>query len=348
MSYVRAVAGLPLSGVRQQIWKHRSFVAAPTEPYVCAGVAPATDQAMAGDVFRGLAEACALGRWLDRHPATKLLHAHSRVGHFAAALAARRRGVPVLLHLHKLCGHPGVYRFLARFCRGRLVFNSIRTAVWTGIDPRTATVLHPFIQWPRQPAPPAGTGRLVAAGALVPVKRLDVLIEAVRRLRSAGENLPLVIFGRSTQPPDAKHQRIIEKLAASVPRIEFRDHARNWCDELRSEDIFVHTADREAFGIVILEAFALGCRVLVPEGVFAPELGLTRSPTGLASFRGEAAGLAEAIQVMRAVKPDASAWWAERRALADGFTAGGAAPSLAELYTSASRQTRCAAVGQAQ
>jgi glycosyltransferase involved in cell wall biosynthesis len=174
----------------------------------------------------------------------------------------------------------------------------------------------------------------VAAGNYVPVKQFDRLIGAVQELRRRGIGVPLILYGRTKPPVDPAHQRRLEALAAATPGVELRDHDPQWRDALRGEDVFVHAAGREAFGIVVLEAFARGCRVVVPEGLFLPELGLAPPVPGVATFpaEGTEAGLAEALAGALQLAEPAARLWEQRRPHRELFAPAAAGARLGALY----------------
>lgn len=341
MAFVETVAGLPVGGVAQRIWKHRDFAApnggeGPGEPerYVCEGVAAATDLGMGHDLRAGFREAGALRRWL-RGRSGVILHAHSRVGILASVLAGRGR--PVLVHLHKLSGQPWIYRWLAAWGRARWVFNSERTRRHHGIGPGAATVVYPPIRWPAAAAGgDPGQVRIVAAGAYVRVKQFDRLLEAVRCLRREGVTVPVAIYGRSTPPVDPACDAELEALATEVGGVHLRGYQAGWAAELEAGDVFVHAADREAYGIVILEAFGRGCRVVVPPGSVLEELaGDPRGMDGVRVAAGtEPAGLAEALRRALEDRVDAGGRWAGRRGLAARVSEEECVCQLSALYRS--------------
>jgi glycosyltransferase involved in cell wall biosynthesis len=112
----------------------------------------------------------------------------------------------------------------------------------------------------------------VAAGSFARVKRFDGLIEAVRLLRSRAIDRPLEIYGRNDPPFDAAYDAELAALAAATPGVRLRPYDPRWADALREEDVFVHPTAHEGFGIVMVEAYARGCRVVVPRGTVLADL----------------------------------------------------------------------------
>lgn len=339
MAFVELAAGLPVEGVSQWIWKHREFAGSgPGGRAVCEGVATATDLGMGHDLWAGMREAVALRRWL-RGRRGVILHAHSRVGILASCLAGRGR--PVAVHLHKLSGQPWIYRALVAMSGARWVFNSRRTRVHHGVAAEAATVIYPPIRWPAGPAGGDPTPvRLVAAGAYVRVKQFDRLLAALAILRREGVSVPLEIYGRSTPPVDAGCDGELAARAAEVGGVTLRAYDRAWADGLRAGDVFVHAADLEAYGIVILEAYGRGCRVVVPPASVLEEL----LPGGGAAG-GEGAGvfvaastepseLAGALRAALADRGEAGNRWGVRRGVAGRVSVEECVCQLRALYRS--------------
>ena len=352
MSFVEQAAGLPVEGVSQRIWKHRDFRAdsvgkaakagaAEGEAsgwgatgegrYVCAGVATATDLGMVHDLRAGIREARVLRRWL-RGRRGVILHAHSRVGMLAAAWGGG--GFPLAVHLHKISGQPWIYRALVRWRGAHWVFNSQRTRDHHGIAANQATVIYPPISWPAEPAPgDSGVARIVAAGAYVRVKQFDRLLAAVGLLRREGVTVPVEIVGRSTPPIDPVHDRELEALATTIGGVTLAGYASAWASRLRAGDVFVHAGDIEAYGIVILEAYGRGCRVVVPPVSVLDELGARGDGVFVAaSTRPE--DLAAALRRALADRGEASGRWRERRGVSGRVSVEECVCQLRGLYRS--------------
>jgi alpha-1,6-mannosyltransferase len=94
------------------------------------------------------------------------------------------------------------------------------------------------------------TRLLVYAGRFTPEKRLEVLIEAVRRL-GRPYHLLLIGAGQVALPP-APHTSVIA----------FRRDQRALARLLASCDLLVHPGDCETFGLIVLEAMSCGLPVV--------------------------------------------------------------------------------------
>jgi 1,2-diacylglycerol 3-alpha-glucosyltransferase len=105
-----------------------------------------------------------------------------------------------------------------------------------------------------------GAFLVLAVGRLAREKRLDVVIEGVRRARHAGR-IQLVVTGRG--PEEAR----VRRLVAGLPRpaeVCFVDD-----DELlrllRTADLLVHASEVELEGMAVLEALGCGTPALVAD-----------------------------------------------------------------------------------
>src|SRR5574341_1318926 len=109
-------------------------------------------------------------------------------------------------------------------------------------------------------------------------KNVHLGVEAFNRLISENINAQLVIYGLAKQPLEPDYQNEIIALSKSNPFISLREYDPGWLSQMRASDIFLHPAEQEPFGIVILEAYAAGCRLIVPTGTFLDDLlsGLTQ------------------------------------------------------------------------
>lgn len=123
--------------------------------------------------------------------------------------------------------------------------------------------------------------RVVTAGRLIPRKRVDVIIEAIGRLRDRGHKVTLTVFG------DGPQRSALERLAARLGlsgSVTFRGFEPSWHEHALHQDLFVHLSDDEGFCIVVAEAMMVGLPVIASpvggvieymddgqDGVYAPK-----------------------------------------------------------------------------
>ncbi len=187
-----------------------------------------------------------------------------------------------------------------------------------------ATVIRPGVHashWAAVPAPPRqGPPHALWLGALAPWKRPGLALEIAARipelrLELAGAPLPgdaepAALRERAERPDLAGRVRLLGAVAD--PR-----------DALAGAHVLLHTADREPFGLVLVEALAAGRPVVAPAAggpleIVTPRCGRLYEP-------GDAqAGAAALLAVLADAAAPAAA-----RARAGGFDAGRAAARFA-------------------
>jgi len=108
---------------------------------------------------------------------------------------------------------------------------------------------------------------LLYVGRLTPVKGVDVLIEAVRRISETRPDIGLLIVGQGPE------RQALEKRAKGLPQIFFLGF-RDWGDLPRfyaAADLFVLPSRREPWGLVVNEAMASGLPVIATQKVGAAQ-----------------------------------------------------------------------------
>lgn len=144
-----------------------------------------------------------------------------------------------------------------------------------------------------QPEPPTAP-RITVVGRLVPYKRVDLVLDAVARLRPRWADIELVVIGRG---PEEERLRAQARRLDLEGNVRFAGHLPGHVDVLRtvaSSAVFVSASEIEGFGIVVVEASALGCPIVVSDIPVFREV--TADGTGGLLFRtGDADHLAEQI-----------------------------------------------------
>jgi glycosyltransferase involved in cell wall biosynthesis len=111
---------------------------------------------------------------------------------------------------------------------------------------------------------PTGSTVFAAVGTLGTGvnKRVDVIIRAVAAAKHKGVPVALVVCG------DGSQRTALEQLAAALgvqPLVRFLGTRQDIPDVLAACDAFCHAAPFEPFGIVCIEAMAMGLPVVVPD-----------------------------------------------------------------------------------
>ena len=137
----------------------------------------------------------------------------------------------------------------------------------------------------------SGTPRIVSVGRLVPSKRFDLLIEAVRRV-VAVRPVELAVYGVGPQRHVLEQQA---RAAGLETVVRFGGFENDLARVYGGADVFVLASDHEAFGNVVIEALAFGLPAVVTDAPFGPAEILDHGRYGLVVERGRADLLADAI-----------------------------------------------------
>ena len=129
-----------------------------------------------------------------------------------------------------------------------------------------ATVIHPGADLDRfRPGGNLADGHALFLGAITPWKRPQLAIEATRR---AGE--PLTIAGG---PLDPAGERLEASLRDSAPpHVTFAGRLEDPVPALQAAGVLLHCADREPYGMALVEALACGVPVVAPAAGGPPEI----------------------------------------------------------------------------
>ena len=135
---------------------------------------------------------------------------------------------------------------------------------------------------------PAKARLLVTVQRLAPVKRVDILLRVVAKLRGRGSNTALAVVGDGPGRPG------LEALAAELGIAEMVRFAGYVTDDelplyLQSADAFVFHSMEETFGIVFAQAMACGLPIVAADTscvshVVHPANGVLVSPFDVAGF----------------------------------------------------------------
>jgi N-acetylglucosaminyl-diphospho-decaprenol L-rhamnosyltransferase len=119
-------------------------------------------------------------------------------------------------------------------------------------------VIHPGVDLERFRPGSDHDGSALFLGAITPWKLPDLAIKAATE---AG--IPLTVAGG---PLDAAGRHLEERLKASAGRdVTFAGRLPDPTDALRQAAVLLHTADREPFGMSLVEALASGTPVVAPD-----------------------------------------------------------------------------------
>ncbi|MBX7219097.1 MAG: glycosyltransferase family 4 protein [Blastocatellia bacterium] len=157
-----------------------------------------------------------------------------------------------------LNGWPVEIVAVSDFVKARLVAHGVR--------PTQVSVLENFLpdaliaQTPKRNAfEGKGISRLIVVSRADPIKRLDVLLDALES-NPALAQLPVRIFGTG-----AEFETLRNRAAVTLPAVEFSGYSEQIPQHLAQADLLVHTCPVEPFGLVVLEGMAAHVPALVPD-----------------------------------------------------------------------------------
>ncbi len=111
-----------------------------------------------------------------------------------------------------------------------------------------------------------GVRRIVVVSRIDPIKRIDVLLDALQRHPDLAD-LEIRVLGQG---------ELFPQLAARARRdhanVDFAGFQPNVAEEMAAADLLVHLCPEEPFGLAIIEAMASGLPVLVPDAGGAGDL----------------------------------------------------------------------------
>jgi N-acetylglucosaminyl-diphospho-decaprenol L-rhamnosyltransferase len=131
---------------------------------------------------------------------------------------------------------------------------ALSDAIATDLALEGVEVIHPGVDLERFTPSPGGAG-VLWLGAITPWKRPDLAIKAAHEAE-----LPLTIAGG---PLDAAGEELERRLRDSAgPDVTFAGRLADPAGALREAQLLLHTADREPYGMSLVEALASGLPVV--------------------------------------------------------------------------------------
>jgi hypothetical protein len=321
-SYVRHVSSQNIEGFDQRVWRHRDYKPE-NSLYVCRGWARKTEVNAATDVLGAFLDFLPLWFWLRKHPSV-ILHAHTRMGTVLAVLMSAVRKIPVVIHLHVRWRQINFHKRLWRMARAKVIFNSKGTCLHFGCPPESSEILMPTMAWPEAPLP--GASRCVSASLIVPHKNVHLIVEAYNNTPPPAKS-SLHVYGFSPALGDPVYEKRVASLAKPNPRVHLHDWNPKWTTDLGTSDVFVHAWQEEPFGIVLLEAYAKGCRIVVPYGSFLEDL----PPDGIFPAKLTVNDFSSKIELAQVYEPPKNLWQI-RQSVAGLFSVKNTAQRLSAIY----------------
>jgi glycosyltransferase involved in cell wall biosynthesis len=133
---------------------------------------------------------------------------------------------------------------------------------------------------------------VIGVGRLVPQKRIDRLIEAFTATIGAGINANLIVLGQG--PLEDELRALTERLQITS-KVFFAGFQSNPYPFMKSSSVLVMSSDYEGFGMVLLEAMALGVPVISTDCPSGPREILEDGKNGILTSLADTDGIARAI-----------------------------------------------------
>ena len=246
-----------------------------------------------------------------RETGAAIIHVHHPVGALYAASAARRLGLPLVLHVHESLPARPLYGFAlrraARCCAGLISVSSAGHALLRAVRVTgpAATVANGTDLAASGAAPPEtaemlqGNGPHIGVfGVIEPRKGQDVFLQAAAQLVERHPTAHFWIVGGLALQDKRGYAEALH-AAAEDPRLigrvtftGFRSDVACW---LQGMDVVVQASKyHESLSMVVLEAMALGRRVVATK-IGGTADAITDGHTGLLVPPGDASALAGAI-----------------------------------------------------
>ena len=154
---------------------------------------------------------------------------------------------------------------ISEFVRSRLLAHDVPDACISVVHnflPSSAAAPCPA---KRPPFVAGGIRRVVMLSRLDRIKRVGLLFDALER-HPALRELQFDIYGSGEEAQALQHR------AAGFPNVRLHGFVPDAARALGAADLLLHTCPEEPFGLVLLEAFAAGVPVLVPNAGGACEV----------------------------------------------------------------------------
>ena len=246
-----------------------------------------------------------------------LIHVHHPVTALYALPAARRFGIPIVLHIHETLPAKRLYALALRAVLPRVagVFcvseAALALATALGADPVQTRVVHNgvdarFFHAPAA-APPAmvqaaGAGPHVGVfGVLEPRKAQHVLLEAAAAVAAEFPAAHFWLVGPAAQKDKQAYADRLQAMALAAPlrgRVTLAGFQADMIGWLSAMDVVVQpSVAYESFGMSLAEALTLGRPVIAARTGGMPEV-VVEGSTGLIVPPGDAPALADALRAL--------------------------------------------------
>lgn len=298
------------------------------------------------------------GRRFLHNKGVRIVHSHRYKENLLAALLASWCRIPIVVRTQH--GQPEPYprwkrpkqgliqwvdRRIARYATDRIisVSNELRTHLVRSVDASRVVTIHNGVdpdevfsglsvrEAKRRLAIPEHCPVIGTVGRVVPVKRLDLFLDAAERVSQALPEARFVVVGEGPERTRLQHRADQSKVRE---RVSFLGHRDDIYDVLRAFDLFLMCSDHEGLPMALLETLHLGVPV-VARGIGGVREVMEHGVNGLLVDSDQAPALAEAcLRVLQEDGLRSRLADAGRRAVNERFHVAMTAARVAELYGS--------------
>lgn len=114
---------------------------------------------------------------------------------------------------------------------------------------------------------PEGRRHIISVGSLIPLKRVEDVIEGYSKVANRHRDYDLVILGDGSE---RKNLEELAKILGLEGRVHFLGRVENPFKYLKRSEIFVMASESEGFPNVLIEAMACGCQVVASDCISGP------------------------------------------------------------------------------
>ena len=184
---------------------------------------------------------------------------------------------------------------------------------------------------------PARTEKIFAAGRFVKKKGFNILLEALAELKPIDGNFLFQIAGDG---PEFSRLKALSTELGINDKVQFLGYRNDIVDLIKNADLFVLPSLREPFGIIVLEAMAMGTPIIATrcEG----PLEVLDDTSAILVDKGDKASLADGLR--RAIQGPEGCRIRAQNALTvykSCYTADAVVPKILALYDDVIRQFEC-------
>ena len=184
---------------------------------------------------------------------------------------------------------------------------------------------------------PARTNKIFAAGRFVKKKGFNVLLEALAELKPIDGNFSLQIAGDG---PEFSSLKALSTELGIHDKVQFLGRRNDVPDLIKNADLFVLPSLNEPFGIIVLEAMAMGTPIIATR--CAGPLEVLDDTSAILVDKGDTASLVDGLR--RAIQDPEGCRMRAQNALTvykNCYAADAVVPKILDLYDAIIQQFEC-------